>query len=91
MINNEAFKKEGRPMKYKTKCLLSAMMVLTVLLCCLSMNAFAAYGVIGGENVKWSFDYSTNTMTISGTGDMYSYQGVFETSHSSTHLVIMPI
>ena len=35
--------------------------------------------VNGGKNVTWLLNLNTNTLTISGTGDMADYQGGYET------------
>lgn len=51
--------------------------LLSVLMLCsvttgLDLTAYAAEGKCG-KNVSYWFNYSTGTLTITGTGDMYDY------------------
>lgn len=58
----------------KTKQILSALIILCMLLAVAPMAAFAA-ATSGtcGDNLTWEYTSSTQTLTISGTGDMRSY------------------
>lgn len=48
---------------------------LPVLMCLLTVGAFAASATSGkcGDSARWSFNATTKTLTISGTGAMYDY------------------
>ena len=69
-------------MKTRKLRLLSALLAVAMMLALLPTAAFAAdtvvYGTFGncgkdGSDVKWSFDTTTGTLTISGTGAMEDY------------------
>ena len=51
--------------------ILATMMVLSIVPIIASA---ATYGGTCGDNVTWTYDSSTYTLTISGTGDMYDYK-----------------
>ena len=58
----------------KTKQILSALIILCMLLAVVPMAAFAvATSGTCGDNLTWEYTSSTQTLTISGTGDMRSY------------------
>ena len=62
----------------KMKKFISLLLSLTMLLSIVSVVDFSAYAdtlTTGkcGDNVKYSFESDTGTLTISGTGDMYDY------------------
>ena len=63
----------------KVNKLLSVFLALIMMLCAVPMSSITA-GAEGvatsgtcGDNLTWSFDESTGTLTISGEGDMYNY------------------
>ena len=77
----------------KALLVLSAILLLTVLVVGVSVSASAE--VVGGEcgadgdNVTWSFDTSTLTLTISGEGDMRNYpRGDAPWCRSDTDLIV---
>ena len=61
------------------KKVISLFLSLTMLLSIVSVVDFSAYASVEkgkcGENVTYSLDRETGTLTISGTGDMYDYLG----------------
>ena len=59
---------------------LSMLLVLVMLLMLLPMTAWAEESATSGscgENVTWTFDEATGTLTVSGTGPMYDYESQF--------------
>ena len=67
-------------MKTKKLRILSALLAVAMLLALMPTAAFAAddpptSGTCGanGDNLTWSFDTTTGTLTISGTGAMKDY------------------
>ncbi len=61
-------------MKRFRKAFLLTAVVLTVLLCFVFSVSAADGSSKCGENVFWSFDVETKTLTISGTGAMDDYE-----------------
>lgn len=65
-----------------TKRLLSILLVLCMVMSLLPGTAWAAEvetsGTCGkdGDNLNWSYDSSTHTLTITGTGEMMDYHGI---------------
>ena len=59
----------------KTKRIWAALIALCMLLTLIPSMAFAEGETSGkcGENLTWQYDETTKTLTISGTGEMYSY------------------
>ena len=58
----------------KTKQILSALIILCMLLAVVPMASYAAEpSGTCGDNLTWEYNSSTQTLTISGTGDMRSY------------------
>ena len=59
----------------KMKRIWAALIALCMLLTLMPAAAFAEGETSGkcGENLTWQYDEITKTLTISGTGDMYSY------------------
>ena len=59
----------------KMKRIWAALIALCMLLTLIPAAAFAEGETSGkcGENLTWQYDEITKTLTISGTGDMYSY------------------
>lgn len=47
--------------------------ILSILLMFLPMLASADESGMCGENVTWTYEEATKTLTISGIGDMYNY------------------
>ncbi len=65
-------------MKRRTKLFLILTIVFTaVFLSAITVSA-ATYSGTCGENVTWSLDTETGTLTISGTGEMYGYDSWFD-------------
>ena len=65
--------------------ILSALLALTLLLTFspqLTLTADAATVGICGENLTWSFDEGSGTLTISGYGDMYDFEEYYEYNES---------
>ena len=63
----------------KTRKMLSLILALLMIVTIVPITASAETSGICGDNVIWSFDESTNTLTISGIGAMYDYYyGCFE-------------
>ncbi len=59
----------------KAKRIWAAVIVFCMLLTLVPMSAFAEGETSGtcGENLTWTYDQTAKTLTISGTGEMYSY------------------
>ena len=74
----------------KTKQIWAALIALCMLLTLIPAAAFAEGETSGkcGENLTWQYDEITKTLTISGTGDMYSYNMTAGTGVTS--LMIAP-
>ena len=61
-------------MKKINKILSIILAILTVISIIPITASAAAYSGDCGDNVTWSYSGSTQTLTISGTGDMYDYE-----------------
>ena len=65
-------------MKKQMLKVLSALLCVILLLSTMPFTSFAiATSGICGENVSWSFDESTGTLAIEGTGDMIDYEHLY--------------
>ncbi|MBQ9551678.1 MAG: leucine-rich repeat domain-containing protein [Clostridia bacterium] len=60
-----------RTIKKTIACLVAALMLLGT--CSAAFTASATASGVCGDNLTWSYDESTATLTISGEGDMYDY------------------
>ena len=60
----------------KTSKILSIILAILLVISTIPLTASAETPTSGtcGENLTWSFDVATGTLTISGTGDMYDYE-----------------
>ena len=98
LLANEKSESEVYHMKTRKLRLLSALLALAMLLALLPTAAFAedtVYGTISGapggncgaegdgSDVKWSFDTTTGTLIISGTGAMKDYTNNLSTRRST--------
>lgn len=65
-------------MKTKIKHLLSVLLCVAMLIGAMSSTALAASKTSGkcGKNLKWSYDKSSDTLTISGKGAMNDYKSL---------------
>ena len=74
----------------KAKRIWAALIALCMLLTLIPIAAFAEGETSGtcGENLTWTYDQASKTLTISGTGDMYSYNMTAGTGVTS--LMIAP-
>ncbi len=76
-------------MKRTFKKAISVFLVVTMLLCAAPMNGFVGLDLLGlleckveaatnsgecGDNLIWTYDLTTKTLTISGSGAMHNYQ-----------------
>ena len=75
-------------MKNHFKCLLSLFLVVIMLVPMISATGLtvtaATYSGTCGDNLTWSYDADTATLTIDGTGDMYYYGKYYNGSYSTT-------
>lgn len=58
----------------KFKLVFSIVLAIMMVISIVPMTASATTSGTCGENLTWSFDESTGTLTISGTGAMYNYE-----------------
>ncbi|MBQ4572768.1 MAG: leucine-rich repeat domain-containing protein [Clostridia bacterium] len=60
----------------KTNKILSIILAITMVISIIPLTASAEAPTSGtcGDNATWTYDSSTYTLTISGTGDMYDYK-----------------
>lgn len=67
------------------KKVISLFLSLAMLLSIVSVVDFSAYADVQtgscGDNVTYSLDTETGVLTISGTGDMYSYGPFYENTN----------
>ena len=67
---------EGKTMK-KSKKILSALLALIMMISIVPLSSITAsaetYSGTCGDNLTWTFDDFTGTLTISGIGEMYDY------------------
>ncbi len=59
----------------KTYKFLSVFLAVLMIFSIIPITASAATSGKCGDNLTWTFDDSTDTLTISGTGEMYDYNG----------------
>ena len=58
----------------KTNKILSIILAILMVMSIIPITASAAtYSGACGDNLTWTYDSSTYTLIISGTGDMYDY------------------
>ena len=73
------------------KKVISLFLSLAMLLSIVSVVDFSAYADVQtgscGDNVKYSLDTSTGVLTISGTGDMYSYGPFYENTNIKSVII----
>ena len=73
------------------KKVISLFLSVAMLLSIVSVVDFSAYADVQtgscGDNVKYSLDTSTGVLTISGTGDMYSYGPFYENTNIKSVII----
>ena len=73
------------------KKVISLFLSLTMLLSIVSVVDFSAYADVQtgscGDNVTYSLDTETGVLTISGTGDMYSYGPFYENTNIKSVII----
>ncbi len=74
------------------KKVLSLLLSLLMLFSITAGIDFSAYALASsgkcGDNATWSFDSSTGTLTISGTGDVYDYNSPFKNNKNINSVII---